>query len=73
MLGVFICVNMRAEGVGRRAILERVRSRLLQESTLIGDKAYDSSTLRQTATDKGVKTCIPGRTNRTTAVKCSPE
>ena len=44
---------------------------LLQDSTLIGDKAYDSSALRETATAKGVKTCIPGRTNRTTAVPFS--
>ena len=44
---------------------------LLQDSTLIGDKAYDSSSLRQTAAAKGVKTCIPGRTNRTTAVPFS--
>ena len=36
-----------------------------------GDKAYDSSALRETATAKGVKTCIPGRTNRTTAVPFS--
>src|SRR6202163_3293375 len=28
---------------------------LLQDSTLIGDKAYDSSSLRQTAAAKGVK------------------
>ena len=44
---------------------------LLQDFTLIGDKAYDSSSLRQTAAAKGVKTCIPGRTNRTTAVPFS--
>ena len=44
---------------------------LLQDSTIIGDKAYDSSTLRQTASANGVKTCIPGRTNRTTAVPFS--
>ena len=44
---------------------------LLQDSTLIGDKAYDSSALRETATAKGVKTCIPGRNNRTTAVPFS--
>jgi transposase len=44
---------------------------LLQDSTLIGDKAYDSSSLRQTAAAKGVKTCIPGRTNRSTAVPFS--
>ena len=36
-----------------------------------GDKAYDSSTLRQTAAAKGVRTCIPGRINRTTAVAFS--
>jgi transposase len=40
-------------------------------STLIGDKAYDSSTLRQTAATKGIKTCIPARINRTTAVPFS--
>ncbi len=33
---------------------------LPENSTLIGDKAYDSSTLRQTAAANGVKTCIPG-------------
>ena len=31
---------------------------------MIGDKAYDSSTLRQIAAAKGVKTCIPRRSNR---------
>ena len=44
---------------------------LPENSTLIGDKAYDSSTLRQTAAAKGVKTCIPGRANRTTTVPFS--
>jgi transposase len=44
---------------------------LLEDSTLIGDKAYDSSSLRQTTATKGVRTCIPGRTNRTTAVPFS--
>jgi transposase len=44
---------------------------LPQGSTLIGDKAYDSSTLRQTAATKGIKTCIPARTNRTTTVPFS--
>ena len=44
---------------------------LPEDSTLIGDTAYDSSTLRQTAAAKGVKTCIPGRTNRTTTVPFS--
>ena len=39
---------------------------LPEDSTLIDDKAYDSSTFRQTAAAKGVKTCIPGRANRTT-------
>ncbi len=44
---------------------------LLQDSTLIGDEAYDSSALRETATAKGVKTCISCRSNRTTAVPFS--
>jgi transposase len=44
---------------------------LPEGSTLIGDKAYDSSTLRQTAATKGIKTCIPARTNRTTTVPFS--
>ena len=34
---------------------------LPEGSTLIGDKAYDSSTIRQTAAIKGIKTCIPAR------------
>ena len=44
---------------------------LPEGATLIGDKAYDSSTLRQTAATKGIKTCIPARTNRTTTVPFS--
>ena len=44
---------------------------LPEDSNLIGDKAYDSSALRQTPTAKGVKTCIRGRTNRTTTVAFS--
>jgi transposase len=44
---------------------------LPENSTLIGDKAYDSSTLRQTAATNGVNTCIPGRANRTTTVPFS--
>ena len=38
---------------------------------VIGDKAYDSSTLRQTAATKGINTCIPGRSNRTMTVPFS--
>jgi hypothetical protein len=37
------------------------------DSTLIGDKAYDSSTLRQTPATKGLNTCIRGRS---TALHC---
>jgi transposase len=44
---------------------------LPENSTLIGDKAYDSSTLRQTAATKGINTCIPARSNRTTTVPFS--
>ena len=44
---------------------------LPEGSTLIGDKGYDSSTLRQTAATKGINTCIPGRSNRTRAVPFS--
>ena len=50
---------------------EELTECLPKDSTVIGDKGYDSSTLRQTVTAKGVKTCIPGRTNRTTAVAFS--
>jgi transposase len=45
---------------------------LPEDSTLIGDKAYDSSTLRQAADAKRIKTCIPARSNRTTTVPFSP-
>ena len=47
---------------------------LPEGSTLIGDKAYDSSTLRQTAATKGIKTCIPARTNMSLSLtsKSSP-
>jgi transposase len=53
------------------SLAEELTECLPEGSTLIGDKAYDSSTLRQTAATKGIKTCIPARTNRTTAVPFS--
>ena len=45
---------------------------LPEGSTLIGDKGYDSSTLRQTAATNGIKTCIPARSSRTTTVPFAP-
>jgi transposase len=42
-----------------------------RSSILIGDKAYDSSALRQTAATKGIRTCIPARANRITTVPFS--
>ena len=53
------------------SLAEELTECLVEGSTLIGDKAYDSSTLRQTAATKGIKTCIPARTNRTTTVPFS--
>jgi len=53
------------------SLAEELTEWLPENSTLIGDKAYDSSTLRQTAATKGIKTCIPGRSNRTTTVPFS--
>ena len=53
------------------SLAEELTECLPENSTLIGDKAYDSSTLRQTAATKGIKTCIPGRSNRTTTVPFS--
>ena len=53
------------------SLAEELTECLPEDSTLIGDKGYDSSTLRQTAAAKGVQTCIPGRTNRTTSVPFS--
>ena len=53
------------------SLAEELTECLPEGSTLIGDKAYDSSTLRQTAVTKRIKTCIPGRSNRTTTVPFS--
>jgi transposase len=73
-------VNVRSQAIvialssGNQADIsfaEELTECLPENSTLIGDKAYDSSTLRQTTGAKGVKTCIPGRANRTTAVPFS--
>src|ERR1700745_1201301 len=50
------------------SLVEELTECLPEGSTLIGDKAYDSSTLRQAAGAKGIKTCIPARSNRTTTV-----
>ena len=52
-------------------LAKELTERLPEDSTLIGDKAYDSSTLRQTAATKGINTCIPGRSNRTMTVPFS--
>jgi transposase len=73
-------VNVRSQAVvialsaGNQAdisLAEELTECLPEGSTLIGDKAYDSSTLRQTAATTGIKTCIPARTNRTTTVPFS--
>src|SRR5262245_33081005 len=53
------------------SLAEELTECLPEDSTLIGDKAYDSSSLRQTAATKGIKTCIPARSNRTTTVPFS--
>jgi transposase len=53
------------------SLAEQLTECLPEDSTLIGDKAYDSSTLRQTAATKGINTCIPGRSNRTMTVPFS--
>jgi transposase len=53
------------------SLAEELMECLPKNSTLICDKAYDSSALRRTAATNGVKTCIPGRTNRTTTVPFS--
>ena len=52
-------------------LAKELTERLPEDSTLIGDKAYDSSTLRQTAATKGINTYIPGRSNRTMTVPFS--
>lgn len=73
-------VNVRSQAIvvalsgGNQAdisLAEELTECLPEGSTLIGDKAYDSSTLRQTAATKGIKTCIPARNNRTTTVPFS--
>ena len=73
-------VNARSQAVvialsgGNQAdisLAEELTACLPEDSTLIGDKAYDSSTLRQTAATKGINTCIPGRSNRTMTVPFS--
>ena len=53
------------------SLAEELTECLPENSTLIGDKAYDSSSLRQTAATKGINTCIPARSNRTTTVPFS--
>jgi transposase len=53
------------------SLAEELTDCLPEDSTLIADKAYDSSSLRQTAATKGINTCIPGRSNRTTTVPFS--
>ena len=54
------------------SVAEELTEYLPEDSTLIADKAYDCSTLRQAAGAKGIKTCIPARSNRTTVVPFSP-
>jgi transposase len=77
---IHVLVNVRSQAVvialsaGNDAdisLVEELTECLPEGSTLIGDKSYDSSTLRQTAANKGIRTCIPARTNRTTTVPFS--
>jgi transposase len=53
------------------SLAEELTECLPEDSTLIADKAYESSTLRQAAGAKGIKTCIPARSNRTVTVPFS--
>ena len=73
-------VNARSQAVvialsgGNQAdisLAEELTECLSEDSTLIADKAYDSSTLRETSATKGINTCIPGRSSRTTTVPIS--
>ena len=54
------------------SLAEELTECLPEDSTLIADKAYDSSTFRKAVGAKGIKTCIPARSNRTTTVPFSP-
>jgi transposase len=78
---ILALVNARSQAVaialsgGNQAdisLAEELTECLSEGSTLIADKGYDSSTLRQTAATKGIKTCIPARSNRTTTVPFAP-
>jgi transposase len=53
------------------SLAEELTECLPQGSIVVADKAYDSSTFRETAAVSGVRTSIPPRSNRTTAVPFS--
>jgi len=46
---------------------------LPEAETLIGDKGYDSDKLREALRERGIKPCIPGRSNRREAIEYDKE
>jgi transposase len=64
-LDLFVTAGQVSDYIGARALL----SSLPNVDGLLGDRGYDADWFRDALNDKGIRACIPGRTQRKTAVK----
>jgi len=64
-LNLFVTAGQVSDYRGARALL----SDLPDVDWLLGDRGYDADWFREGLKDKGIRACIPGRTQRKTTVK----
>ena len=64
-LNLFVTAGQVSDYIGARALV----SSLPKVEWLLGDRGYDADWFREALKDKGIRPCIPGRKQRTTAVK----
>jgi transposase len=64
-LNLFVTDGQVSDYIGAAAML----SSLPKVDWLLGDRAYDADWFRDALKDKGIRACIPGRSQRKTPVK----
>lgn len=61
----FVSAGQVSDYIGARALL----SSLPNVDWLLGDRGYDADWFREALQDKGIRACIPGRTQRNSPIK----
>ena len=64
-INFFVSAGQVSDYIGARALL----SSLPNVDWLLGDRGYDADWFREALQDKGIRACIPGRSQRKTPVK----